>query len=38
MASTIPAQYLDIKPTGSVVADWDEENHKLQVESVSLYP
>ncbi len=37
MASTIPAQYLGIKPTGSVAADWDEGTHKLQIDNVSLH-
>ncbi len=34
MASTQPAQYVGLEPIGTVIADWDEANYALTVETV----
>ena len=37
MASTLPAQYMGVEPSGVVSADWDAENFLLQLHSVEFY-
>jgi hypothetical protein len=35
MASTVPAQYLGIQPTGTVTAEWDAAACRLEVQRVT---
>ncbi len=35
MASTQPANYLGLAPRGTVIADWDEANYALTVQTIS---
>jgi N-acetylglucosamine-6-phosphate deacetylase len=36
MASTVPAEYLGMRPSGSVTADWDAETFRLTVRTVMM--